>query len=91
MLVDYNPAINLLDYDGFVFYVHRASDTGCSAGLSNTYGIEPRPTYIDSYGIIDTRILYIAIEFYLPYQAYSGISDSTVAHELIHSLGACRT
>lgn len=86
LLGDY-PGVSLHDYDGFIFYINRPGNSGCdSFGVSNTVGIEPRPTYT-AFGIIDTRILYFSTTFYLPYQAYSHITDSTAAHEIIHALG----
>jgi hypothetical protein len=87
LLLKNYPNISLHDYDGFIFYVNRPTHSECdSFGVSNTVGIEPRPTYT-SFGVIDTRILYFSTKFYLPYQAYSRITDSTAAHEIIHSLG----
>lgn len=91
LLLDNYPNVNLTNYDGFIFYVYRKKGLNCAAGVSNTYGLEPRPTYTEfgdgKHGIIDTRILYFATDFYFPYQPYSRITNSTVAHEIIHALG----
>ncbi|WP_444997132.1 hypothetical protein [Aliikangiella sp. IMCC44359] len=90
-LLKHYPKINLLEYDGFIFYVHRQSSEKCAAGVANTYGLQERPTFTpfgkQPLGVIKTRIAYFSTSFYFPYQAYSKITNSTVAHELIHTFG----
>lgn len=86
-LLDAYPYVDLDAYDGFVFYVHRHPDSECHAlGVSTTIGLESVETYT-SFGAIQTRTSYVATDFYFPYQAYSRITDSTAAHEIVHSLG----
>ncbi len=80
------PEVNLDEYDGFVFYVNRPPNDECAFGVSTTIGIQSIETYT-SFGTIDTRISYDSTDFYFPYQAYSYITNSTAAHEIIHSLG----
>ncbi|MCU0663580.1 MAG: carbohydrate-binding protein [Myxococcota bacterium] len=87
LLLKKYPRVNLNSYDGFIFYINRPASSGCTNfGVANTVGLEERETYT-SFGVIDTRILYFSTDFYFPYQAYSGITDSTAAHEIIHALG----
>jgi hypothetical protein len=87
LLLKKYPRLNLDNYDGFIFYVNRPASSSCSFfGVATTVGLEERETYT-SYGVIDTRILYFSTDFYFPYQAYSRITDSTAAHEIIHALG----
>jgi M6 family metalloprotease-like protein len=86
LLIDNYPEVILTDYDGFIFYVYRDYDPSCTAGVANTYGVQPIMTFT-SFGTIDTRILYLATEFNFPYRPCSRITNSTAAHELIHALG----
>lgn len=85
MILDNYPDVILSDYDGFIFYVNRLDDTGCSAGVANGYGKLLKETYT-SFGTIDTRVAYFSTDFYTPYE-YSRTTNSTVIHELIHTLG----
>ena len=91
LLLEHYPKVDLLAYDGFIFLVHRKTKNKCAAGIANTKGLEYRPTYTQfgepPNGKIKTRIMFASANFYFPYQAYSRISNSTVAHELIHTLG----
>lgn len=87
LLLENYPDADLNAYDGFVFYVHRHPDSDCNAfGISTTIGLEDVETNT-AFGNIRTRINYVSTDFYFPYQAYSRITDSTAAHEIIHSLG----
>lgn len=85
LLLDNYPNVDLTAYDGFLFYVYRGNVPGCTAGVANTFGLEPRETYTQ-FGVIETRIAYFTGTFYFPYE-FSRITNSTVAHELIHTLG----
>lgn len=86
LLVDNYPGVDLTAYDGFIFYVNRAADPSCSSSaVANGYGKMPRETYT-SFGTINTRILYASTQFYFPYE-FSRITNSPVAHEIIHTFG----
>ncbi|MCP4690059.1 MAG: hypothetical protein GY859_18550, partial [Desulfobacterales bacterium] len=85
LLGDY-PDVDLTAYDGFVFFVNRPAGASCAAGVANGYGIQSKYTYTD-FEWIDTRVMYVGNNFYTPYEAYSRITNSTMAHEMIHALG----
>ena len=91
LLLEHYPFVDLRKYDGFLFYIRRKSGQSCSFGRANTYGLQERPTYTQfgkqPFGVIKTRIAYAATKFHFPYEIYSNITNSTIAHELIHTLG----
>ncbi len=85
LLGDY-PDVDLTAYDGFVFFVNRADGPSCASGVANGFGIQSKYTYT-ALGWIDTRVMYVGKNFATPYEPYSRITNSTAAHELIHTFG----
>lgn len=85
ILLENYPNIDLTAFDGFIFYLNRPEKSDCGGGVANTYGREQRPTYAKPEWV-NTRIFYLSVPFYFP-NDYSGTTNSTIFHELIHSLG----
>lgn len=75
------PDVDYSIIDGIILLVH-SNTTGCSAGLS-AFGKLPFTT---SDGFFEFRRSGFRVDFYFPYE-FSGITNSTVAHEIIHSFG----
>jgi hypothetical protein len=75
------PDVDYSIIDGIVLLVH-SNTTGCAAGLSS---FEKLPFTTDD-GFFNFRRSGFRTSFYFPHE-FSRITNSTVAHEIIHSFG----
>ena len=75
------PDVDYGLFDGVILLSHMEG-TGCPAG-SSSFG---RRTFQTTDGVIRVRLSDFRTKFFFPHE-FSGITNSTVAHELLHSFG----